>query len=167
MTTVLRAVRITAWLAAGILVAVGVSSLYRAQDRPAEVFEQPPSAPASATEPAAAPAAHEDDTAPPDGERALAVQEELRGASESFRDSTLLIAIREGGYSCAELLHVDPALEPRWRVVCRGALVYFVAVGRDGELVVEPVPVGDNLIVRPPEFRSPEQLPNPRLPPNR
>jgi hypothetical protein len=115
-------------------------------------------------------------------ERALARQTELQGASDSFRNSTLLIAIRENGHACAELTSVEQsevALSDRaspdslggWRVACRGALAYFVAVGRGGQLVIDPLPIGDSFFVSPQlpqdpqnQFRSP--LPQP-VPPNR
>jgi hypothetical protein len=106
---------------------------------------------------------------PAPDERALARQAELRGASESFRTSTLLIAIRENGFVCSDVMSAEQGSDPLggWHVACRGALTYFVAVGATGELVVEPVPVGDNFLVNPFNSVPPEQLPNPLTPPNR
>jgi hypothetical protein len=107
---------------------------------------------------------------PSSSEQALARQADLRGASESFRNSTLLIAIRESGFVCNDLMSADQSADSfgGWRVACRGALTYFVAVGASGELVVQPVPMGDGLIVSPFERFPPDQLPNPQQrPPNR
>lgn len=115
--------------------------------------------------PAVAPAA------PSRSERDRAWQTELRDVSESFRNSALLIAIRENGFPCSDLTSAAQGADPLrgWHVTCRGALTYLVAVGASGQLMVEPVPVGDNLgLGRPPESLSPQQLPNQRLiPPNR
>jgi hypothetical protein len=117
----------------------------------------------TSTSPASAPAT------PSRSERDLAWQTELRDASESFRNSTLLIAIRENGFACADVTSAEQGSDPLsgWRVTCRGALVYLVAVGASGQLVVEPIPMGDGLIL-PFESFPPQQLPNqPLLPPNR
>jgi hypothetical protein len=81
-------------------------------------------------------------------------QAELQGASESFRNSTLLIAIRDRGYVCADLTSVAPSGDELggWHVACRDALAYFVAVDATGELVVEPVAHWDGVPLRaPPE----------------
>jgi hypothetical protein len=112
-------------------------------------------------------------TGPSRSERDLAWQTELRDASESFRNSTLLIAIRENDFPCDEVTSAEQGgdLLSGWRVTCRGALVYLVAVGASGQLVVEPIPMGDGLILSVPPRLEPfprEQLPNqPLLPPNR
>ena len=165
------AIRPLAALTVGAIAAVGLSLLHRGADHGIEtgtdahaIFDAQPTTrlaerDASVTVPATASAT----TAP-----ALATQAELRGASESFRNSTLLIAIRENGFVCAELAHADQSEDPLggWHVACRGALAYFVAVGESGELVVEPVPVGDNLVGRPAQQLPQDQLP-PLTPPNR
>jgi hypothetical protein len=115
-------------------------------------------------------------SAPSRSERDLAWQTELRDASESFRNSTLLIAIRENDFACDEVTSAEQGSEPLggWRVTCRGALVYLVAVGASGQLVVEPIPMGDGLIVfpglrqNPSESFPPEPLRNqPLIPPDR
>jgi hypothetical protein len=82
---------------------------------------------------------------PSPGQRALAVQGELEGASESFRNSTLLIAIRSGGYVCRELTRAEQSggQLSGWRVACRDTLAYFVAVDPTGALVAEPIPYAD------------------------
>jgi hypothetical protein len=105
---------------------------------------------------------------PSRSERDLAWQTELRGASESFRNSTLLIAIRENGFPCADVTSAAQGGDPLggWHVTCRGVLMYLVAAGASGQLVVEPVPVGDTLGLG----RPPESLPDgplPQFPPNR
>jgi hypothetical protein len=113
--------------------------------------------------PASAPAT------PSRSERDLAWQTQLRDASEAFRNDALLIAIRENGFACGDVTSAEQGGDPLggWRVTCRGALTYLVAVGGGGQIAVEPVPVGDNFIVSPFQQLPPEQLPNPLTPPNR
>jgi hypothetical protein len=133
----------------------------------ATVMEDEDSTESTSTPPASAP------TGPSRSERDLAWQTELRDASESFRNSTLLIAIRENDFPCDEVTSAEQGGDPLsgWRVTCRGALVYLVAVAASGQLVVEPIPMGDGLILSVPPRLEPfprEQLPNqPLLPPNR
>lgn len=105
---------------------------------------------------------------PSRGERDLAWQTELLGASESFRNGTLLIAIRENGFVCSDVAGAEHGGDPLggWRVACTGGLTYLVAVGASGQLVVEPVPVGDNFTVGPYESFPLEQRQNPLEPPN-
>jgi hypothetical protein len=127
------------------------------------VPEDPASTGSTSTPTAGAPAG------PSRSERDLAWQTELRDASESFRNSTLLITIRENDFECDEVTGAAQGSEPLggWRVTCRGALVYLVAVGASGQLVVEPIPMRDGLAL-PLESFPQQQLPNQRLlPPNR
>jgi hypothetical protein len=186
----LTSVKTVSALLAGGAVALALSALYRGVGREAdpvpdvahaaheaalaERFTAPGrSGGVAPSVPPSAPAAS------PSNERAVARQTELQGASESFRNNTLLIAIRENGHACAELTSVEQsevALSDRaspdslggWRVACRGALAYFVAVGRGGQLVVDPLPIGDSFFVSP--QLPPDQLQNPlprQIPPNR
>ena len=165
------AIRPLAALTVGVIVAVALSLLYRGADHGIDrgtdahalLDAQPTTRLAARDAAVAAPATAPATTAP-----ALATQAELRGASESFRNSTLLIAIRENGFLCSELTNAAQSEDPLggWHVACRGALAYFVGVGASGELVVEPVPVGDNLIVLPSQQLPQDQSP-PLTPPNR
>jgi hypothetical protein len=125
--------------------------------------DHPESVPSAPDAPVGAPAG------PSRSERDLAWQTELRGASEPFRNGALLIAIRENGFVCGDITSAEQGGDPLggWRVACTGGLTYLVAVGASGQLVVEPVPVGDNFSVGPFEFLPPEQRQNPLGPPNR
>jgi hypothetical protein len=75
-------------------------------------------------------------------EIARARQAELNGASPTFRNTTLLVAIRDAGFVCADLIDAAQSGDELagWRVSCRDALAYSVAVDRSGNLVVEPMP---------------------------
>jgi hypothetical protein len=176
----LTSVKTVSALLAGGAVALALSALYRGAGREADpvpdvahaaheaaLAEQFAAGRSGGAEPGVPPSVP---AASSSNERALARQTELQGASDSFRNSTLLIAIREGGFVCNDLTSADQSDDPLggWRVACRGALVYFVSVAASGELVAQPVPMGDGLIVSPFESLSPEQLPNQRQrPPNR
>ena len=66
--------------------------------------------------------------------------EELRGLSETFRNTTFLIAIRDAGYLCNELVSVYGGIgdSTTWTVSCREMLAYTVRVSQTGTLLVEP-----------------------------
>lgn len=66
--------------------------------------------------------------------------EELRAMSETFRNTTLLIAIREAGYLCSEVVNVHGGIgdSTTWTVSCREVLAYAVGVNPAGSLLVEP-----------------------------
>jgi hypothetical protein len=171
---------------AGIAAAVALTVLYRSLGREARTASDEAHATQEATLAArstsrdnAEPESAASDSPvgplePSRSERDLAWQTELRDASESFRNSSLLIAIRENGFPCADVTNAAQGGEPLggWRVTCRGALVYLVAVAENGQLVVEPMPIGDNFLTSPfnappQEFPNPLTPPNPQRPPNR
>jgi hypothetical protein len=66
--------------------------------------------------------------------------EELRAMSETFRNTTFLIAIRDAGYLCSELVSVYGGIgdSTTWTVGCREMLSYAVRVTHAGALLVEP-----------------------------
>lgn len=66
--------------------------------------------------------------------------EELRAMSETFRNTTFLIAIRDSGYLCSDLLSVYGGIgdSTTWTVACREMLAYTVRVSQTGTLLVEP-----------------------------
>jgi len=66
--------------------------------------------------------------------------DELRAMSETFRNTTLLIAIREAGYLCSEVVNVYGGIgdSTTWTVSCREVLAYAVGVNHEGALRVEP-----------------------------
>lgn len=171
------AIRPLAALVAGAAAAVALAFMYRgtdsgieaAGDEHARFAVAPSTRVAERDARAVAPAAD-----PRSEEAVLVAQAELGGASESHRNTTFLAAIRDDGYACAELTsteRIEALLGDRevagWRVACRGVLEYFVSVGRGGQLVVEPVPVGDNFLVRPLLQSLPEGQPFQDPPPNR
>jgi hypothetical protein len=65
---------------------------------------------------------------------------ELEAMSETFRNTTFLIAIRDAGFVCNELLRVYGGVDSsaKWMATCSEMLAYTVAVARDGTLRVEP-----------------------------
>lgn len=66
--------------------------------------------------------------------------------SLTFRNTSFLIAIRDAGYQCAELLDVNSGGggdNAPWRVTCAGAIAYLVGVGAAGGLDVAPVPYAE------------------------
>ena len=104
--------------------------------------EAPPSAPSSepltiavsdATR-APAPAQHHD-------AQAAAKVRELEAMSETFRNTTFVIAIRDAGYVCNELLRVYGGIDDsgKWTATCSEMLSYTVAVASNDTLRVEPM----------------------------
>lgn len=65
---------------------------------------------------------------------------ELEAMSETFRNTTFLIAIRDAGFVCRELLRVSGGLDdsPKWLATCSETLSYTVGVASNGGLRVEP-----------------------------
>ena len=65
---------------------------------------------------------------------------ELEAMSETFRNTTFLIAIRDAGFVCNELLRVYGGVDSsaKWMATCSEMLAYTVAVVTDGTLRVEP-----------------------------
>jgi tryptophan-rich sensory protein len=64
----------------------------------------------------------------------------LRAMSETFRNTTLLIAIREAGFVCDEVIDAYEGTDDTaaWRATCRDMRAYFVRVAVSGTLIVEP-----------------------------
>jgi hypothetical protein len=103
---------------------------------------------------------------------------ELNAMSETYRNTTFLIAIRDAGFICNELLRVYGALDdaPKWLASCSEMLSYTVSVASSGSLHVEPMmqyfdgPVlriqGNDEVV-PPQVLRQQQLPPQELPPRR
>ncbi len=78
--------------------------------------------------------------APADAQAAAATFRELRAMSETFRNSTFLIAIRDAGYVCNELLRVSGALDdsPKWLATCSETMAYTIGIADNGTLRVQP-----------------------------
>jgi hypothetical protein len=102
----------------------------------------PPEPLQGAVEPVAGETTVNSPTAPepvaPNRERAKL--EELRAMSETFRNTTFLIAIRDSGYLCSELVSVYGGIadSTTWTAACREMLAYTVRVSHVGTLLVEP-----------------------------
>jgi hypothetical protein len=89
---------------------------------------------------APAPTAADQPSAPP-GETPAAVKlRELETMSETFRNTTFLIAIRDAGFVCNELLRVYGGMDQsaKWMATCSEMLAYTLGVAETGALSVEP-----------------------------
>lgn len=66
---------------------------------------------------------------------------ELEAMSETFRNTTFVIAIRDAGYVCNELLRVYGGIDDsgKWTATCSEMLAYTVAVTANGALHVDPM----------------------------
>jgi hypothetical protein len=66
---------------------------------------------------------------------------ELNALSETFRNTTFLIAIRDAGFLCNDIASVYGGVDSSttWTATCRDMLAYTVSVAVSGTLVVEPM----------------------------
>jgi len=66
---------------------------------------------------------------------------ELEAMSETFRNTTFVIAIRDAGYVCHELLRIYGGIDDsgKWTATCSEMMSYTVAVASNGTLRVEPM----------------------------
>ena len=89
----------------------------------------------------AAPVAPAASTLPVTSNAAAERVRELQGLSETFRNTTFLIAIRDAGYVCNELLGVYGGFNNShtWTATCADMLAYTVSVADDGALAVDPM----------------------------
>jgi hypothetical protein len=93
---------------------------------------------------------------------------ELNAMSETYRNTTFLIAIRDAGFVCNELFRVYGALDdaPKWLASCSEMLSYTVSVASNGTLHVEPMmQYFDGPVLR--IQRNDEVVPPPQEPPPR
>ena len=109
--------------------------------------------------------------APAANDQAAAKVRELEAMSETYRNTTFVIAIRDAGHTCNQLLRVYGIDDSgKWTVTCTELLGYTVGVTADGALRVEPMmPYFDGLTPRitiQNDNVVPAQPP-PRLPPQR
>ena len=79
--------------------------------------------------------------APVHDSQAAAKIDELEAMSETFRNTSFLIAIRDAGYTCNELLRVYGGIDDsgKWTATCSEMLAYTVGVMANGTLHVEPM----------------------------
>jgi hypothetical protein len=95
-------------------------------------------------QPAATEAAARDADASAADSRTVSPAEKLRELnemSETFRNTTFLIAIRDSGFVCRELLGVYGGVNDSmtWTATCSELLAYTVRVASTGNLHVEPM----------------------------
>ena len=97
---------------------------------------------------------------------------ELEAMSETFRNTTFVIAIRDAGYVCNELLRVYGGVDDsgKWTATCSEMLAYTVGVTGNGALSVEPLMqyfdgVGPGVSID--QTNIVPAQPPPRLPPQR
>lgn len=66
---------------------------------------------------------------------------ELEAMSETFRNTTFVIAIRDAGYVCNELLRVYGGIDDsgKWTATCSEMLAYTLGVMSNGDLHVDPM----------------------------
>jgi hypothetical protein len=80
----------------------------------------------------------------PEHESLAQARARYEGMSPTFRNTSFLIAIRDAGYECTELLDVNSGGDNApWRVACAGAIAYLVGVDAAGGLNVAPVPYAE------------------------
>lgn len=129
-------------LLAAMLAVAGAGVLFLL--RPAEIREaEDPSMPAPTVADNIAPAHGEPTPTAPGAERTaeqIAAAENLQAMSETFRHTTLLIAIRNAGYVCDDVVDVfQSAVDAvAWRARCRDLRAYHIGIEAGGALVVEP-----------------------------
>ena len=155
-------------LAAGaVIVAAALVLLVRA---PVEVSPSAPADPRPAVQTEGLPAARAEPTlaAASLETPAAAKERELQAMSETFRNSTFLIAIRGAGFHCNELLRVSGGLDgsSKWLATCSEMLAYTVAVASNGALQIQPMmQYFDGLGVQTIELEfEPSQIPPQPLP---
>lgn len=91
--------------------------------------------------------------------RADARRDELLAMSESFRNTSLVIAIRDAGFRCEHLAGVEQGGDgvAAWRVSCEDALVYWAGIGDDGEIAVDSLSYTEDFVPFPGEVIQPEE----------
>jgi hypothetical protein len=103
---------------------------------------------------------------PPTEPPAVVKLRELRAMSETYRNTTFVIAIRDAGFVCRELLGAHGGVDPSttWTATCNDMLAYTVRVADSGGLAVEPFgQYWDGLAPRVEQQQQPS--PAPQLPP--
>jgi hypothetical protein len=87
---------------------------------------------------------------------------ELRAMSETYRNTTFLIAIRDVGYTCHELLDVHGGVDDAlaWTAACSDMLAYTVRIANSGALAVEPLATYFDGLA--PRVDQQQQLPEPQ-----
>ena len=158
--------------AAAVIAAAGLVLLTRAPSDEPRVAVSDTSSPPTQTE-TLSPTARAEPPPAPDDTRAADKTRELEAMSETFRNTTFLIAIRDSGFVCNELLRVYGGIDAsaKWMATCSEMHAYTVGVASTGTLHVEPAlqyfdgqrpaeriqSIDDSTLVLPPQPRLPPQ----------
>jgi hypothetical protein len=70
---------------------------------------------------------------------------DLRESSETYRNSTLVFAIRRAGFVCADVVAAHESVEGVWVARCSDVVNYIVTLRGSEQFDVHPVPYGDSL----------------------
>ena len=70
---------------------------------------------------------------------------DLRDSSETYRNSTLLFAIRRAGFYCADVISAHESVEGVWVAGCSDVINYIVTLRGTEQFDVHPVPYGDSV----------------------
>ena len=134
---------------AAVIVAGGLALLARAPSNELPAIDAPDEPLTIAV--SDRPAARADARAPLDDAQVAARVRELEAMSETFRNTTFLIAIRDAGYVCNELLRVYGGFDysGKWTATCTQMLSYTVGIAGNGALHIEPMTVYWDGVTRP------------------
>jgi hypothetical protein len=84
---------------------------------------------------------------------------DLRDETETFRNSTLLFAIRRAGFDCADVVSAHESVEGVWLASCSDVVIYIVTSRGAEQFDVHPVEYRDSAVpfpIRDRDLRSPE-----------
>ena len=70
---------------------------------------------------------------------------DLSDASETFRNSTLLFAIRRAGFNCADVVSAHESVEGVWLASCSDVIIYIVTLRGAEQFDVHPVEYRDSV----------------------
>jgi len=127
--------------AAAVIAAAGLVLLTRAPSDEPRVAISDTSAPQPTQTVALSPTVVAEHLPAPDDTRAAEKIRELEMMSETFRNTTFLIAIRDSGFVCNELLRVYGGIDAsaKWMATCSEMHAYTVSVASTGTLQVAPI----------------------------
>jgi len=84
---------------------------------------------------------------------------DLRDASPTFRNSTLLFAIRRAGFDCADVVSAHESVEGVWLASCSDVIIYIVSLRGAEQFDVHQVEYRDSVVPAPVDR---DRLPEPR-----
>ena len=86
---------------------------------------------------------------------------DLRDEAETFRNGTLLFAIRRAGFNCADVVSAHESVEGVWLASCSDVIIYIVTSRGAEQFDVHPVEYRDSVVPFPIRDRD-LQPPDPR-----